>query len=84
LGRRLIHLDAERYARESNLRFALVHDNEHSESIAVYRGEAEEIALPNGSHHRKPRRNPFAASPRKNAPTASQMQAMLPFKPSPL
>ena len=47
VGRRLIHLDAERYARESNLRFALVHDNEHSEGIAVYRGEAEEVALLN-------------------------------------
>jgi putative ATP-binding cassette transporter len=33
--------------RESNLRFALVHDNEHSEGIALYRGEAEEIAFLN-------------------------------------
>ena len=48
VGRPLIHLDAERYARESNLRFALVHDNEHSEGIALYRGETEEIALLNG------------------------------------
>jgi vitamin B12/bleomycin/antimicrobial peptide transport system ATP-binding/permease protein len=41
-GRRLIPLNAERYARESNLRFALVHANEHGEGIAVYRGEKEE------------------------------------------
>lgn len=47
VGRPLIHLDAERYARESNLRFALVHDNEHSEGIALNRGETEEIALLN-------------------------------------
>ena len=47
VGRPLIRLDAERYARESNLRFALVHDNEHSEGIALNRGETEEIALLN-------------------------------------
>ncbi|MCI4678419.1 ABC transporter ATP-binding protein/permease [Rhodoblastus acidophilus] len=41
-GRRLIQLNAERYARESNLRFALVHANDHAEGIAVYRGENEE------------------------------------------
>lgn len=42
VGRPLIELDAERYARESDLRFALVHVNEHSDGIAVYRGEARE------------------------------------------
>jgi vitamin B12/bleomycin/antimicrobial peptide transport system ATP-binding/permease protein len=42
VGRPLIHLNAERYARESDLRFALVHVNEHSDGIAVYRGEAKE------------------------------------------
>jgi putative ATP-binding cassette transporter len=42
VGRPLIDLNAERYARESDLRFALVHVNEHSGGIAVYRGEAEE------------------------------------------
>jgi vitamin B12/bleomycin/antimicrobial peptide transport system ATP-binding/permease protein len=47
-GRRLIPLNAERYARESNLRFALVHANEHSEGIAVHRGETEESARLNG------------------------------------
>ena len=35
VGRPLVQLNAERYARESNLRFALVHVNEHSEGIAV-------------------------------------------------
>jgi vitamin B12/bleomycin/antimicrobial peptide transport system ATP-binding/permease protein len=44
VGRPLIELNAERYARESDIRFALVHVNEHSEGIAVYRGEAEEKA----------------------------------------
>jgi len=42
VGRPLIQLNAERYARESDLRFALVHVNEHSEGIAVHRGEAGE------------------------------------------
>jgi putative ATP-binding cassette transporter len=42
-GRSLIRLNAEHYARESDLRFALVHANQHSEGIAVYRGEAGEI-----------------------------------------
>ncbi|HEY8139410.1 MAG TPA: ABC transporter ATP-binding protein/permease [Methylocystis sp.] len=42
VGRPLVQLNAERYARESDLRFALVHVNEHNEGIAVHRGEAEE------------------------------------------
>lgn len=42
VGRPLIDLNAERYARESDLRFALVHVNENSGGIAVYRGEAKE------------------------------------------
>jgi putative ATP-binding cassette transporter len=42
VGRPLIQLNAERYARESDLRFALVPVNEHSEGIAVHRGEAGE------------------------------------------
>ncbi|MGO9391047.1 ABC transporter ATP-binding protein/permease [Rhodoblastus sp.] len=41
-ARRLVPLNAERYARESNLRFALVHANEHNEGISVYRGEEGE------------------------------------------
>lgn len=42
VGRPLIHLNAERYARESDLRFSLVHVNEHKDGISVYRGETEE------------------------------------------
>jgi putative ATP-binding cassette transporter len=42
VGRPLVQLNAERYARESDLRFALVHVNEHSEGIAVHRGEEGE------------------------------------------
>jgi vitamin B12/bleomycin/antimicrobial peptide transport system ATP-binding/permease protein len=42
VGRPLIQLNAERYARESDLRFALVHVSEHAEGIAVHRGEAGE------------------------------------------
>ncbi len=42
IGRPLIELDAERYARESDLRFALVHVNEHSDGIAAHRGELGE------------------------------------------
>jgi vitamin B12/bleomycin/antimicrobial peptide transport system ATP-binding/permease protein len=42
VGRPLMHLNATRYAREADLRFALVHTAEHCEGIAVYRGEREE------------------------------------------
>ncbi|RTL79405.1 MAG: ABC transporter ATP-binding protein/permease [Hyphomicrobiales bacterium] len=42
VGRQLIGLDAEHYARESDLRIALVRVNDHKEGISVYRGEAEE------------------------------------------
>jgi putative ATP-binding cassette transporter len=42
VGRPLIRLNAEHYARESDVRSALMHVNEHCEGIAVYRGEAEE------------------------------------------
>jgi vitamin B12/bleomycin/antimicrobial peptide transport system ATP-binding/permease protein len=42
VGRPLIGLNAEHYAREADLRFALVHANEHKEGIAVYHGETEE------------------------------------------
>ncbi|PPQ39470.1 putative ATP-binding cassette transporter [Rhodoblastus acidophilus] len=41
-ARKLVPLTAERYARESDLRFALVHASDHGEGIAVHRGEAEE------------------------------------------
>jgi putative ATP-binding cassette transporter len=42
VGRPLISLNATHYARESDMRFALVHVNEHSEGVSIYRGEAEE------------------------------------------
>jgi putative ATP-binding cassette transporter len=42
VGRPLIPLNAERYAREADLRFALVRVNEHTDGIALYGGEADE------------------------------------------
>jgi putative ATP-binding cassette transporter len=44
VGRPLIPLDAERYAREADLRYALVHANEEIEGITIYGGEADEKA----------------------------------------
>jgi putative ATP-binding cassette transporter len=45
VGRPLIALDAEHYAREAELRFALVRVNEEIEGIALYGGEADEKDL---------------------------------------
>jgi putative ATP-binding cassette transporter len=42
VGRPLITLNAERYAREADLRFALVRVNEDIEGITIYGGEAGE------------------------------------------
>lgn len=42
VGRPLIRLDTERYAREAQLRFALVRVNEDLEGIALFGGEAAE------------------------------------------
>jgi vitamin B12/bleomycin/antimicrobial peptide transport system ATP-binding/permease protein len=42
IGRPLILLNAERYQRESDLRFALVRVNAFSDGIALYNGEADE------------------------------------------
>lgn len=42
VGRPLIGLNAEHYGRESDLRFSLVHLNEHGEDVALYRGETIE------------------------------------------
>ena len=42
VGRPLIALDAERYGREAELRFALVRVNEEIEGITIYGGEADE------------------------------------------
>jgi len=41
-GRSLIERNAERYAREADLRFSLVRVNEHIDAIALAGGEAEE------------------------------------------
>jgi vitamin B12/bleomycin/antimicrobial peptide transport system ATP-binding/permease protein len=45
VGRRLIPLNAERYAREADLRFALVRVNEHADGIALHGGEADERSM---------------------------------------
>ncbi len=42
IGRSLIPRNAERYAREADLRFSLVRVNEHVDSIALAAGEADE------------------------------------------
>ncbi|MFZ1992108.1 MAG: ABC transporter ATP-binding protein/permease [Alphaproteobacteria bacterium] len=42
VGRPLVALNVERYAREADLRFALVRTNENVDGISLYRGEANE------------------------------------------
>lgn len=42
VGRPLINLNAEHYAREADFRFALVRINEHIDGITLYGGEADE------------------------------------------
>jgi vitamin B12/bleomycin/antimicrobial peptide transport system ATP-binding/permease protein len=42
VGRPLINLNAEHYAREAEFRFALVRVNEEIDGITLYRGEADE------------------------------------------
>jgi putative ATP-binding cassette transporter len=42
VGKSLIDRNAERYAREADLRFSLVRVNEHVDAIALARGEADE------------------------------------------
>ena len=42
VGRPLIPLNAERYAAEADLRFALVSVNEHADGIALHGGETDE------------------------------------------
>jgi putative ATP-binding cassette transporter len=42
VGRGLINRNAERYAREANLRFSLVRVNEHVDDISLAQGEADE------------------------------------------
>jgi len=41
-GRGLVHRNAERYAREADLRFSLVRVNEHVDEISLAEGEADE------------------------------------------
>ena len=48
VGRRLIPLNAERYAREADFRVALVRTNEEVEGVTLYRGEADEQARLSG------------------------------------
>jgi putative ATP-binding cassette transporter len=52
VGRPLIPLNAERYAREAELRFALVRINEHAEGIALYGGEPDERSIVHGEIER--------------------------------
>src|SRR5207237_8299828 len=47
VGRPLIKLNAERYAREADLRFAIVHINESAEAIAMHGGERDERRIMN-------------------------------------
>jgi putative ATP-binding cassette transporter len=42
VGRRLVDQNAERYAREADLRFSLVRVNEHIDAISLAGGEADE------------------------------------------
>ncbi|MGO9514747.1 MAG: ABC transporter ATP-binding protein/permease [Steroidobacteraceae bacterium] len=42
VGRNLVGLNAQRYAREADLRFSLVRVNEHIDAIALAAGEADE------------------------------------------
>lgn len=42
VGRNLIHRNAERYAREADLRYSLVRINEHLDGISLASGEADE------------------------------------------
>ncbi len=49
VGRPLMALNAQRYAREADFRFALVRANESAESIALSKGEADERAHLNGA-----------------------------------
>ena len=48
VGRPLIDLNAEHYAREADFRFALVRINEHVDGITLYGGEADERDRLNG------------------------------------
>jgi putative ATP-binding cassette transporter len=47
VGRRLVALNSERYAREADLRFGLVRVSERAEAIALYGGEGDERRIIN-------------------------------------
>jgi vitamin B12/bleomycin/antimicrobial peptide transport system ATP-binding/permease protein len=47
VGRRLVSLNATRYAREAELRFGLVRASERAEAIALYGGEPDERRIIN-------------------------------------
>ena len=47
VGRPLIPLNAQRYAREADLRFSLVRVSESAEAIALYAGEQDERSITN-------------------------------------
>lgn len=49
VGRPLIKLNADRYAREADLRYAIVRINETVETVAMEHGEADERRAANGS-----------------------------------
>jgi putative ATP-binding cassette transporter len=49
VGRPLIRLNTQRYAREADLRFALVRVNENAEGVALYQGETDERRTLNAS-----------------------------------
>jgi putative ATP-binding cassette transporter len=49
VGRPLIRLNAERYAREADLRFAVVRIHESAEAIAFHAGESDERQTVNGA-----------------------------------
>src|ERR671919_1274605 len=49
VGRPLVALNSDRYAREADLRFALVRVNEYADGIALYGGEADERRILNGA-----------------------------------
>lgn len=49
IGHPLIKLNAERYAREADLRSAIVRINETAETVALQRGEADERRTANGA-----------------------------------
>lgn len=48
VGRNLVVLNTERYAREAEFRFGLVRASERAEAIALYRGEGDERRIING------------------------------------